>query len=149
VSGFIWPRTGTTGCWCEHGNEISGSVTVENALSTWATVHFSRRTILHSVCCLLQDVRCKDIATKLINNINFMSFYVCEIQIVEGPKLIPWHGFDFFFPIVNRLALRTIWHPVQWLPGSVRARTGKVISHFQLEPRFMRGAAPPSSWLCA
>jgi hypothetical protein len=75
-------------------------------------------------------------------------------QRAEGPKLIPWQGSDFFFHIIHRPAVWTIWHPVQWvpaavsLPGSVRTRSEKVITHFHVEQRFMRGAAPPSSWFC-
>jgi hypothetical protein len=34
---------------CEHGNETSGSIMVGNFLSSWVTINFSRRTLLHEV----------------------------------------------------------------------------------------------------
>jgi hypothetical protein len=43
---FIWLKIGTGG---EHNNEPSGSIEAENFLISWATINFSRTTVLDDI----------------------------------------------------------------------------------------------------
>jgi len=42
-------------CSCKHGTEFSGSVKDGNFSTSWATVSFSRRILLHVVICVLSS----------------------------------------------------------------------------------------------
>jgi len=46
ISGSGW---GPVACCCEHVNEPSGSLKDGYSLTSWATVSFLRRTLLHGV----------------------------------------------------------------------------------------------------
>lgn len=48
VALFIWQRTGTSGSYFEHGNEVSGSVKTGNYFSNCTSIIFSSKTLLHT-----------------------------------------------------------------------------------------------------